>query len=204
MIHGLGPGEVLAPLPMTIAPATQLRGTALTTSYQLVREAGLEGRYRDLLTPEFAADLPATTALHWYPMPVALQHYRVMDQLFPDPTQQINNGRRSSEITQNAHLKTLVRGLSSAGPFQPQAILRRAPTLFGRMLVGGGVGVWQLGPKDVRLELHGYAMVRFAYVRNGWQGMLESAMSLFTRRCFVRQDAAFLTPQRMALVLSWV
>jgi hypothetical protein len=64
--------------------------------------------------------------------------------------------------------------------------------------------VWQLGPKDARVELHGCALARFPYARNGWQGMFESGMALVTRRCFVRQDEAFQTPQRMGFSLAWV
>lgn len=196
--------EVLAPLPASISPATEIRGTMLATSYQLMRGAGFEARYREQLPADVAAILPVPSALSWYPMHIALVHYRLMEQLFPDPRDQIANGRRSSELTQNAHIQTLARGLTSMGTIDPAAIVRRAPKFFERLLVGGAVGVWSNGAKDMRVEFHAPPIVGIAYVRNGWQGMFESSLSLFTRRCFVKQDAAFGNEKRMAFDISWV
>lgn len=196
--------EVVVGLPQVVPPAVSLRGTILSTSYSFVREAGLEHKYKQRVPALLASRLPVDVALNWYPMGLAMAHYTIMEELFPDPSVQIQNGRKSSEVTQNPHLKTIMRGLSSAGPLNPMSLLKRTPRLFERMVEGGGIGVWQTGPKDARVELVGFPMIRMSYVRNGWQGMFESGVNLISRRCFVRQDEASQRDDRMAFNISWV
>ncbi len=200
--------QPLAKLPCALAdvvPATELRGTIIATSLALAREHHLDGEYFRLLPAKDHARIRSITAITWVPLDLALTHYRVMAQLFPSATQQVENGRKSSERTQNVYLRTLFQLAQAAGQLDPFVALARLPAIFGRMWNGGGAPTaFATGPKDARVELLAYPILEVAYVRCGWQGMLESGLALTTRRVFVRPDPSFEGYDRVAFEISWV
>lgn len=188
-----------------IAPAKSLRGTVIATSLGMAREHGFEAKYFDHLAAEYHGIVREVQPLSWVPMEVVIPHYRAMAYVFPGTERQIENGRVSSERTQNAYLRTVVRALQATGHVTPLTGLKRLPAIFGRMLNGGGgVAVYGIGPKDARIELVNYPLLEVAYVRNGWQGMFESALSLMSRRVVVKQDAKYRGVHNAAYVVSWV
>lgn len=134
----------------------------------------------------------------------AMAHYEVMSQLFPTPEQQVANGKLSAERTQNAYVNTIARGLRAAGALTFTAALKRVPGVFARQIDGGGaVAIYATGPKDVRIELYGYPMLDIAYLRNGWQGIFASSLSLIARRVFVKVDPDSLGKARVAYLVAW-
>lgn len=189
----------------SIVLATELRGTVLTTSLAFAHERGLGDAYFERLPSELHATIGDISPLSWVGADVALAHYRVMDELFPTPAEQVANGHASSERTQNAYLRTVFRFAQAAGQLDPSVALRRLPAAFGRMWKGGGAPVaYSTGPKDARVELFAYPILSVDYVRNGWQGMLESGLSLTARRVYVRLDAHFAGQHNAAYDISWV
>jgi hypothetical protein len=206
-VSALAEGELLVALgthPDRVAPATHVRGTVLVASYELVLEDHRTQAYAQALDSEFRDVLPPQTALSWMPMNVSVAHYRAMNAAFPDPAQQVRNGVRSSERVQNAHIRTIIRGLRATGQLSPETLLKRAPSFFGRFVSGGGVQVIKTGPKDARVEFYGIPLLAVPYVRYGWQGMFESALGLLAYRCYVKQDPRFRRGEHMALLCSWV
>lgn len=197
--------EVLAPLPSgKVVPATELRGTIMTTSLALVREHGLEARYWSLLDPDQGERIRTIGTISWVPVDLAVAHYQVLDQLFPQPSQQVENGRLSSERTQSAYLRTLFKLLQSSGQLSPAVALRKLPTVFGRMWNGGGAATaYQTGRKDARVELLAYPICASSYVKNAWQGMFENGLAPTARRVFVRIDTGFSSTDRAAYDISW-
>lgn len=197
--------EVLAPAPSKIIPATELRGTILSTSLALVREEGLEARYWSTLDPELHTRIREISSISWVPVDLAVAHYHVLDTLFPLPSKQVENGRKSSERTQNIYLRTLFKLMQTSGQLDPAVALRKLPTIFGRMWNGGGAPTaFTTGPKDARVELLGYPICEAVYVRNAWQGMFEDGLSLTARRVYVRLDERFHPPDGVAYNISWV
>jgi len=188
-----------------IPPAKALRGTVIATSLGMAREHGFEAKYFDHLPSELHAAVRDLQAASWVPMEVVVPHYRAMSHVFPSSEQQVENGRVSSERTQNAYIRTVVRALQATGQVSPLTGLKRLPAVFGRMLNGGGAAaVYSIGPKDARIELVNYPLLEVAYVRNGWQGMFESGLSLMSRRVVVKQDPKFRGVHNTAYVVSWV
>jgi hypothetical protein len=201
-------GEVLVPLPCRpheLSPPTHLRGTVLASSFQLVREHGLEAAYFAELPAALHEAIRFVVATSWVELDVARAHFRVMDHIFPETLQQIANGRASSERTQKAYIVTMVRALHASGQISALAFIKRIPSVVERLLRGGGaVTVLGKGLKDARIEMHAHPLVETAYIRNSWQGMFESGIGLTTRRCFVRQDVGFARVDRVAFDISWV
>lgn len=188
-----------------LTPPTHIRGTVLSTSFDLVRQHGKEARYLGLMPSEHHDTIRFVVPQSWVPLDIALAHFCAMQEVFPDARQQVQNGREASERTQNNWLKTVVRALVASGHSPAMGVLKRIPAAFDRFLRdGGGVAVYEAGPKDGRLELYAQPLVATPYIRNGWQGMLEAAVSLASRSCVVRQDPRFQTTDRMAFDVSWV
>jgi hypothetical protein len=200
--------EVLVPLPCeasALKPPTDLRGTVLSASFQLVREHNLEAAYFRALPAELHDAVRFVVPLSWVPLDLARAHFRAMDRVFPDPRQQVLNGKLSSERTQSSWIKTLVRALVASGQAPTLGFIKRIPSAFERLqLNGGGVAVLSSGPKDARIELYAQPLVETSYIRHGWQGMFEAGISLASRSCVVRQDPRFLSVDRMAFDVSWV
>ncbi len=200
--------QPLVDLPCALAdvvPATELRGAIIATSLAFVHEHHLERDYFRLLPSNVQQPIRAVTASTWVPIDLAITHYRVMNQLFPTPGEQVQNGRQSSERTQNVYLRTMFQLGQAAGRLDPFVALTRLPSIFGRMWNGGGAPTaFVTGPKDARVELLSYPILTVPYVRFGWQGMLESGLSLTTKRVFVRPDPSFQGDDRVAYDISWV
>ncbi len=203
-----GGRETIFALPGPIAqipPAKDVRGAMIVTSLTLAREHGLEAGYFEQLPTALHERVRDVQPTSWVPMELAVSHYWTMTRLFPGVEQQVGNGRISSERTQNAYLRTIVRALQATGQVNPLTVLKRMPTVLGRMLQGGGAaGVYSLGMKDARIELVNYPVLEVPYVRNAWQGMFESALSLAAKRVFIRQDGRFRGAANIAYDVSWV
>jgi len=203
-----GNWETVLALPAPISqipPAKALRGTVIATSLGMAREHGFEAKYFDHLPPEHHAAVRELQPASWVPMEIVIAHYRAMTHVFPSAEQQIENGRISSERTQNAYIRTVVRALQATGQVTPLTAMKRLPAVFARMLQGGGAGaVYSVGPKDGRIELVNYPLLEVPYVRNGWQGMFESGLSLTARRVHVKQDPKFRGVHNTAYLVSWV
>ena len=188
-----------------LRPPTDLRGTVLAASFQLTRMQGQEVAYFAALPCELHDTIRWVDPLTWVPLDVARAHFRAMERAFPDPAQQVENGRMASERTQKAYLQTVVRALHGSGHVTALDFIKRIPAAVERMLRnGGGVSVFSLGPKDARVEMHAHPLVETDYIRNSWQGMFEAGIGLAARRCFVRQDRRFATEDRVAFEISWV
>ncbi len=200
--------EVLVALPCApdqVRPATHLRGSLLATSFQIMREQGHEQRYFELLPRRLHQTIREISPGSWQPMADALAHYEVMGQLFPTPEQQVTNGKLSAERTQNAYVSTVVRSLRAAGALTFTTALKRVPAVFARLIDGGGaMAIYATGPKDARIELYGYPMLDIAYLRNGWQGLFASSLSLIARRVFVKVDPESLGKARATYLVAWV
>jgi hypothetical protein len=201
-------GEVLVPLPCRpheLLPPTHLRGTVLASSFQLVREHGLEAAYLAALPAALHDAIRYVVPISWVELDIARAHFLAMEKVFPETRQQIENGHTSSARTQGTYLMTVVRALQASGQICALSFIKRIPDAFERMLRGGGaLTVLGTGPKDARVEMHAHPLVETAYIRNSWQGMFEAGISMSTRRCFVRQDMRFTRADRLAFDISWV
>ena len=69
---------------------------------------------------------------------------------------------------------------------------------------GGHGAVYQVGPKDMRVECHGCPLADIAYVRNGWAGMFESTLELLAKKVYVREQPRYRSDTTCAFHIAWV
>jgi hypothetical protein len=177
----------------------------LANSMAILRDKGREADYFAHLPARHHDEVRFVLTQAWLPMELAVVHYEAMGQVFPGVREQLENGRISSERSQNGWIRTVARTLQATGTLDIPSALKRAPQGVERFCRGGGaVAAYRTGPKDARLELDGFPFVRVEYARNAWQGMFESALGVIAPRLFVRQDLGFAMADRMALNIAWV
>jgi hypothetical protein len=185
--------------------ASEIRGAMVVTSIAIARELNKETDYFAALSPAHREQVRLVVPQDWIPVSLAIAHYEAMEAAFPMPSDQVRNGRIGAARTQKAYVSTIIRMLGASGTVGLPAVLKRLPSVVDRMARGGGSqAVYRTGPKDLRVELEGYEVLRSAYARNGWQGMFEGTLSLIAPRLYVRQDTSYQTDSRMALSIAWV
>lgn len=199
-------GDVVVPLtlpPASVALATAIRSTTLISSLGSIEQAGKLDAYWRGLPEQYAETLKHLVTGVWVPIEVGLAHYHTVDKLGFSSADAKANGRRVAESVQNSHFATMVRALGNTVSLW--TILPKFPNFMARLIQGGACGIFRLGPKDARIELHAIPIARFPYVRSGWAGMFEGTFELVARKVYVTS-----LPQRTDLPnsaifqMSWV
>jgi hypothetical protein len=161
-------------------PVTAVRSTLLRASLDAVTELGKRPDYFLLLPMELHDAMEGLVVGEWLDVEVAVEHYRAIDQLGISDEQAYRIGRRVSDRVQKGYAGTVIRALGAS--VTPFVALERAPAFWSRLIEGGGVAVYTVGPKDARLEFLGFPLARFAYVRHAFRGIIESTLELVVRR----------------------
>jgi hypothetical protein len=86
----------------------------------------------------------------------------------------------------------------------PWTIFSQFQKLWDRVFVGGGVGVFRVGPKEARLELVQFPCCRYRYCRIGFRGVLLGMTELFCQKAYANEVAALMTDTQAAMRLAWV
>ena len=176
----------------------------LASSISILRARRSEHEYFRALPPAHHEAIRSLVAQAWLPMELGVAHYQAMAVVFPETSDQLENGRLAAARAQNGYVQTIAKALHATGSADVTLGLKRIPGVIGRIILGGECEVSLAGPKDARIELRGFPILATAYVHNAWQGMFESSLGGFSRRIFVRQDLAYGRADRMALQVSWV
>jgi hypothetical protein len=185
--------------------AAELRGSTLVNSIAILRERSREADYFAVLPGRHHEAMRAILAQDWVHMGLAVIHFEAMGKVFPATADQIANGRLSSERTQNGWIRTVARTLNGMGSLDVPTALRRVPMALERLVRGGGaVTVYRTGRKDALVEFEAIPILAVPYVRNAWQGILESALSMFTPRLYVHQEQGNGQKDAISLGISWV
>jgi hypothetical protein len=79
------------------------------------------------------------------------------------------------------------------------------PKLWGRVMMGGGMALYRLGPKEARVECHGAPqLAALQYFRNGFRGMFMGSGQLFCSRLYVTDLRALAARGVAGFQMSWV
>jgi hypothetical protein len=177
---------------------THFRSTWLTTSLDALKRRDLTTGYFAHLDERYRAVIKETVAATWLPADVAIAHYRAIDALGLTPDEQYKMGEEVPIRVYSGFIK-LARA-AGATPWTAAAHLGR---LWDRSWIGGGIGVFRLGPKEGRIEIVGVPVCGISYVRHAMRGSYRAAASLFCTRAYVRDVPRLCTSSTLAYEISW-
>jgi len=179
-----------------------IRTTLLSASLLAIKERGLLDEYLRELSPEHRRYIESMVGMGWAPFEIGMAHYGALDRLRLSSTEQYEIGLEVGGRVNQSLIGTALRLAGEAGA-TPWTALAQLPRLWTRMLDGGAVGLYQLGPKDARLELRGCPLARYAYCRNGWRGMIVGAVTPLCRRIFNNDIPELTDDNRYAMHAAW-
>jgi len=198
----LAGGRAILEIAPNVPLITRVRTTLLSASLLAVKERGLLDDYMRELSPEHRRYIESMVGMDWAPIEIGLGHYGALDRLQLSAKEQYEIGVEVGGRINQSMLGTAMRLAGEAGA-TPWTVLAHLPRLWSRMLEGGAVGVFELAPKDARIELHGCPMARYAYCRNGWRGMLVGAMTPLCRKIFANDITEMCDDARYAMHAAW-
>ncbi|MDB4975600.1 MAG: hypothetical protein JWN48_3941 [Myxococcaceae bacterium] len=181
---------------------THVRSTLLSSSLQTLRELGYFDRYVGLLDADARDPILLTLAPTWLPVKIAEAHYRACEALQLSGDEMEYVGAAVAKRFMGTFLQTFVRSSRSVGG-SPWVPIRQYDKLWSRIWQGGGVRVWERGPKDALIESAGLTMVGGRYFSTAYMGVIRAAASMFASTVYVRAIKTT-TPNTHACSLSWV
>ena len=131
-------------------------------------------------------------------------HYAAADALGVSAKAQRDIGRQVADRLRESYAGAIIRSLRLVGALTPHAVLSRFPSAWERLVQGGGARVFEVGPKEIRVECLRTDIAQFRYVREGWAGMFEGTLALVSRSLHVTELPGHRGPDRCAYLIAWV
>jgi len=187
-----------------VEPVTHVRSTLIAASLLSLKSFGHLDAYLKNLPVALHDTILHSVAGMWLPLNVGVAHYAAADALGLTVDQQLTMGREVADKIQKSVLGTLVRLAKGVG-VTPWIGLEYMPKLWGRVMMGGGMALYRLGPKEARVECHGAPqLAALQYFRNGFRGMFMGSGQLFCSRLYVTDLRALAARGVAGFQMSWV
>ncbi len=183
-------------------PITKIRTTLLSASLLAIKERGLFDDYKRELSTEHREYIESIVGMDWAPFEVGMAHYGALDRLRLSNNEQYEIGLQVGARINQSLLGMAMRLAGEAGA-TPWTALGQLPRLWTRMLDGGAIGIYELAPKDARIELLGCPLARYGYCRNGWRGMIVGALTPLCRRIFITEIPELSDDNNFAMHAAW-
>lgn len=187
-----------------LEPATGIRASVVATSRLSIRALGRDDDYFALLDPQHHAAIREITGVGWLPIDAADAHYRAADRLGLSPAEQRAIGRNVAHRLRDSYAGSIIRSLRVVGALSPHSVLSRLPVAWERLVRGGGARVFELGPKEMRVECLKTSIAQYGYVREGWAGMFEGTLELVARTVHVTELPEHRGLDRCGYRIAWV
>lgn len=191
-----------APRRELVPQVTLVRGSWIAASLRGVRKQGLEDAYRAKLDPVHADAVFNAAYTDWLPIEVLVAHYSAYESFAIPSFRLVALGTEAIRRSQGAVLG-IVAKLAGAAEVTPWPILSQLQRLWDRALVGGGIAVTKLGPKEARVELAGFPGCRFRHCRIGLRGVLTGVTEMFCTKAHVSELPGW-TRDSGAVRIAWV
>jgi hypothetical protein len=198
------PGKVVVALPAEHRVATHFRSTWLTSSVATLRERGLFEAYTRFLPASERDAVMAAVAGVWLPMSTAMAHYGACERLELPTNELLSLGGTAIRRAQTTNLAFVARMATSVGGATPWTVLGHSPRFWNATCTGGGVAVWELGPKEARIEMVGFPLARYRYIRVTMRGIVQAVVELFCTKVYAREIAEDSNDNVLAFRVSWV
>ena len=197
--------EWIVPLPHPrgeIADATHFRSTWLTASRATLAERGYGDGYEANLDPALRAAVLGVVPGVWLPMDVAFAHYQACDRLEIGSEELLEIGRAATRRANPTTLSVASRIAQGVG-VTPWTMLEQMDRFYARTSQGGAIGVARLGPKEARVEVHGFPLCALRYNRITMRGILNAFVEFFCTRSYAKEVSSITSARRIAYRLSW-
>jgi hypothetical protein len=182
--------------------ATHVRSTVLDSSIRIIRERGRFDAYAAALPSQYHEALFNLVVGVWMPMDVGLAHYQAANTVGFSTHEQYENGRLVVDrIGRTAF--GLVGALARSSGATMWTALSNAQRMWDRVMLGGALVVYKLGPKEARLEGYGAPLARIPYVRQGWRGMIAGVGELFCRKVYVTEIPRLCGGSSFGFRIAW-
>jgi len=134
---------------------------------------------------------------------VAMAHYEACDRLAFSPSELFAIGKEVHTYAQAGVFKMLVSLATGAGA-TPWTAFSQAHRLWDRVWVGGGVGIFKLGPKEARVEITAWPCSRSTYIRHAMRGVVTGMLEIFCSKVYLTEIPRFCTPTSLGYRCAWV
>jgi hypothetical protein len=196
--------EVIIALPTAVPPFTGVRSTLIQSSLNTLRSRGHFERYVKLLDPRHQATLLESLAPEWLAVEAARAHYAACDALALTPSELLEIGEAVGDRIQGTFVGTVVRRARTVG-LTPWVMVPHFERLRERLLLGGGMEVTKIGPKDCVIDMRELELCQHAYFRAAFCGVMSSVIKLGAGKSVtVRVANAGAFNQRCLFRCSWV
>ena len=198
--------EIIVPLSAPrdrIVNVTQFRSTLLTSSLKSLKDRRLIDKYLSILPEKHHDAVRACIAGVWLPIDLAMAHYESCEALGLPLEEQLAIGQEVGLKIQGTFLGTMLKLATGAG-VTPWLALSQYQRLWDRLMVGGGVVVTKVGPKEARLELINVPLARIPYFRTALRGVNTASCKLFCTAVYVEEVRKLCTPLALGFRISWV
>jgi hypothetical protein len=138
----------------------------------------------------------------WHPIEVMIEHYSALDRLELSAAEIFAMGRDVTNVAQGNVFVMAAR--AAASTLEAWTILAQFQTSFWRFVRGGGLAIYKLGPKEARLELVKFPVLRSRYCQIATRGVINNALELFCKRVYVNEIPALCTDDELVARISWV
>jgi hypothetical protein len=172
-----------------VPPATHFRSTWLSSSLNALRERQYFDRYIELVPDYHRATILET-------------HYRACDALGLSKREAWEIGM---DVTRKVHGTSLALAfrLAKQAGVTPWSILAQLPRLWERVWQGGGIAVYDAGPKEALLEVIQWRPAAIPYVRHTIPAVVHGVVELFCTKAYVSEVARMMSPTSIGLRLQW-
>jgi hypothetical protein len=184
---------------------THVRGILLANGLQNLKTFGYYEEYCRLIAPHHLAALQELMATAWLPAEHVLAHYVTCDLLPITAAQYAEIGNRQADQVRDTFLGGTLRRARDLGLEGLKYALSQVGRLHERIYRGGGCAAFDVGPKDVIVEVSGFPFATTHSFRSGWLAYAHAMSELFTRTSYVKlARPRVIHPHRLALSLTWV
>jgi hypothetical protein len=182
--------------------ATRFRSTWLTSSLLAIRDRGRLDDYYAHLPKAHHEVVRNSVAGSWLPVEVAVAHYEACDTLHFTQLELVAIGREVHSHANASVLSMMVKLAASTG-VTPWTAFSQMNRLWNRVWMGGGVGVYKIGPKEARMELVGWPCARSIYIRHAMRGVICGMLEMFCTKAYVKDLPKYCTGATLGYRCAW-
>ena len=184
--------------PSKVPLVTKVRSTLISSSVRVLTEQDRLAEYKDRLPSHLHPIIFASVAGSWLDIDVAVDHYRAVDALGLDISNQLSIGETvgrtvRSYLVGNAHPAT------NGGT--PWRILQHAHRTWDRLYVGGDVSIEETGPQQFLRTIYGLPLCEIPYFRRASLGIMHAMVSRWCTNCDIQEISS--TSTTMQWSVSW-